>query len=73
MSKNIDDCISETAAAELLPFSKSKLRNLRVAGGGPPHYDFGGKAVYYDPEEVIEWREAHYRPGGSPEDTRQSA
>lgn len=67
---NEPDTISETEAAKLLPFSKTKLQRFRRAGKGPPHYDFGdgGKIHYYE-EEVIEWREKHYRDPQS----RQSA
>lgn len=52
----------EAAAADLLPFSRSKLQRLRSAGDGPPHYRFdtdGGAATYYRRAEVIEWRESH--------------
>jgi predicted DNA-binding transcriptional regulator AlpA len=58
------DFISEREAADLLPFSRTKLLRIRKDGGGPPHYEFDGRGIYYVKSEVIEWRESHHQDGG---------
>lgn len=47
-------------AAEFLGLSKSTLDRLRCYGGGPRYFKLG-KAVTYDPADLMAWRDERAR------------
>ncbi len=49
--------LRELAVAEQTGLSVSKIRKLRVYGGGPRYVKLG-RAVAYDPADVTDWLEA---------------
>ena len=50
--------IDDREAATFLGLSRSYMRQLRVAGGGPRFYRISAKAIRYKRSDLSEWAEA---------------
>lgn len=52
-TKNLDQLLTKTQAADLICYSPRALQNWRLRGGGPPYIKVSARSIRYQRRDIL--------------------